>query len=365
MERRLLAPGEPVAEEDAVEVPDRQPVVLEVELGEERRRLGIERVEVRVQVPPDAVHVDELLDPNLLQRVEARGVLREPDRPVGAPPGGLRRHAQVPEDPVVELVATGQALLDVAKEQARLGALDDPVVVGRGQREDLADAEARERQRIGRLEAARPPERTDPDDRALAGHQPRDRLAGPERAGVRERDRGTAQVAERRRAGVDAPDQVLVGEQERAEVEGVGVAHDRHHERPRAVRPLDVDREAEADVLVAHDAGGALVVDRGHERRVQRGHLLEAAEHGEGDDVREGDLRPARAGEVLVHDRPVDLEQPGRHGAHAGRGRHLEAGGHVRRDRQRRAAQRDRPSLARSATGGAGVAAACARGARW
>ena len=67
LERRGLAAGQAVGRELAIEVPDGEPVVREVELGEERRRLGLERVEVRVQVPPDAVHVDELVHPHDLE----------------------------------------------------------------------------------------------------------------------------------------------------------------------------------------------------------------------------------------------------------------------------------------------------------
>ena len=42
------------------------------------------------------------------------------------------------------------------------------------------------------------------------------------------------------------------------EVEGVGVLDARHQQRAAAVGLLDVDGEAEADVLVADDAGLAV-----------------------------------------------------------------------------------------------------------
>ena len=51
------------------------------------------------------------------------------------------------------------------------------------------------------------------------------------------------------------------------EVERVGVLDVRDEQRARAVGPLDVDREAEVHVLVAHDDG--LAVDDA-ERRVHR-----------------------------------------------------------------------------------------------
>ena len=52
---------------------------------------------------------------------------------------GMRSDA---EDVVVEAVLAQQQLVDAAQEVAGLRALDDPVVVGRRQREDLADRAA-------------------------------------------------------------------------------------------------------------------------------------------------------------------------------------------------------------------------------
>ena len=52
----------------------------------------------------------------------------------------------------------------------------------------------------------------------------------------------------------DLADELLVGAPEAAEVERVGVAHDRHEQRAAAVALLEVDRDAEAHVLVADHA---------------------------------------------------------------------------------------------------------------
>ena len=72
------------------------------------------------------------------------------------------------------------------EEHARLGALDDPVVVRRGDGDDRPDADRSERTGIGRLELCRHADAADSDDDALARHQARHGLDGPECPGVRE-----------------------------------------------------------------------------------------------------------------------------------------------------------------------------------
>src|SRR3974390_1049831 len=66
------------------------------------------------------------------------------DRLVGDLEGG--------EDRVVEAVAAHQAVGDVGKEQTRLGALDDPVVIVRGDGHRPSHAEVGEHPGVGRLE---------------------------------------------------------------------------------------------------------------------------------------------------------------------------------------------------------------------
>ena len=63
---------------------------------------------------------------------------------VGAPLDRLVRHAEVVEDVLVEAVLAEQQLVDPLQEQPALGALDDAVVVGARDRDDLADAERRQ-----------------------------------------------------------------------------------------------------------------------------------------------------------------------------------------------------------------------------
>ena len=148
--------------------------------------------------------------------------------------------------------------MDPLEEQARLGALDDAVVVGGGDRDDLRHAEVGERRGVGALELGRVVERADADDDALARHEPGHRLDGADRARVGEADGGAGEVVGGELVGADLADEVLVGRPEAAEVEGVGVRMHRHEQRAAPSRLLDVDGEAEADVLVADDAGLAV-----------------------------------------------------------------------------------------------------------
>ncbi len=86
---------------------------------------------------------------------------------------GLVRDAQVGKGFRVEALAAEEHLFDEAEESAGLGALDDAVVVGRGERDDLADRELREGLGRHRAELARVFHRAGRDDETLARHQAR------------------------------------------------------------------------------------------------------------------------------------------------------------------------------------------------
>ena len=137
-------PAEAAGEELAVEVPDREPVGGRVELDGHVAAPSSERVEVGDEVAAHPVDADEVGDRHLLLEHRLLAV----DRVDVAPPlHGLVGHAEGAEDLVVEAVGAEQQLLDPLEEQARLGALDDAVVVGRADRDDLRHAEVGERDR--------------------------------------------------------------------------------------------------------------------------------------------------------------------------------------------------------------------------
>ena len=184
-------PAEAAGREGAVEVPEGQAVRRDVEVVVPAL-LVLERVGVGHEVAAHAVGVDELLHAgDLVDVVVVRGVdvLDPADRLVG--------DAQRLEDLVVEAVVAEEQLVDDPQEVAALGALDDPVVVGRGQRDDLADGVAVERLVARALPLGGVVEGADADDRALARHEARHRVHGADAAGVGQRDRRALEVLDR------------------------------------------------------------------------------------------------------------------------------------------------------------------------
>ena len=193
-ERQLVVAADAVGEELAIEIPDREAVRGRVELDRRVRLLPVQRVEVGDQVTAHAVDADQLGDRHLLGEHRLFAVDRVE---VGPPLDRLVRHVEVVEDLVVEAVLAEQQFVDALEEQARLGALDDAVVVGAGDRDDLGDAERRQVAAVGALELGRVVDAADADDHALARHQPRHRLDGADRARVGEADVGAGEVVDR------------------------------------------------------------------------------------------------------------------------------------------------------------------------
>ena len=191
-EGQAVPAGQAVGEELPVEVPDRQAVGRRVELGVGVGCFPVEGVEVGDQVASDPVHVDQGLDVDLLLEVGLIPIAWIVDVP--HPPDGLVGHAHGVEDLVVEAVLPEQQAVDELEEHARFGALDDAVVVGRGEGDDLRDAELGQHPGVGGLPLRRILEAPDADDDPLAGHQPRHRLDGADGAGVGQGDGGAAEV---------------------------------------------------------------------------------------------------------------------------------------------------------------------------
>ena len=219
----------------AVQVPQRQAVGDDVEVGVAALAV-LQRVGVGHQVAAHPVGVDQLLHPGLLGDVV---LVRGGD--VADPADRLVRDAQRAEDLVVEAVLAEQQLVDPAQEVAGLRALDDPVVVGRGQRHDLADRQPGQRLGGRALVLGRVLHRADADDRALAGHQPRHRVDGADGARVGEADRGAGEVVGGQLVAAGAPDDVLVRRPEAGEVHRVR-ALDRRAPAGCASRPASAGR---------------------------------------------------------------------------------------------------------------------------
>ena len=238
-------------------------------LGVERRvalGLGAERVQPRGQVAVHAVGLEQRdggLD-GLQHRVvglaaevglAARGLAAGGRGRDGGQHGrrllglGPELDVEVGEHLLVEAVLALQVGLDHLQELARLGALDDAMVVGRRHRHHLLGAD----RRADAPEAGRVADRAGGDDRALAAHQPRHGGDRPDPARVGEREVRALQVVRGQLVLARLGDQAVERLQEPQEVEAAGVADHRHHQRAAAVLLLDVDRDPEVDhALVDH-----------------------------------------------------------------------------------------------------------------
>ena len=326
----------------AVEVPQREVVAdhVEVRVHPEFVLGELQRIRVGHQVTAVAVRSDEL---------EHAGVLV--DRALGqilAPANGLVGDLQRVEQLVVELVAD-QQVVDRLEEIARLRTLNDAVVVRRGQRHELADAELGETLVAGSLELCRVLHRTCADDRSLTVHQTRHRVHGSDSTGVGQRDCDALEVLTGELAVARTTHDVLVRVVELREREVLRVLDGGDDEGTVAVLAGQVDRETEVDrcrsdcVRLAVDLGEVAV----HVRE-----RLDGLHDGVAEQVRERDLAAAGASEMVVdHETVVDHEL-GRDRTDAGRGRNLQRGGHVLRHRCSSAAQNLARLLAELGCGG-------------
>ncbi len=132
---------------------------------------------------------------------------------------------------------------------------DDPVVIGRGDRHDLAHREVGQRLGGRPLELRRILHRSDADDAALTLHQPRHRVHGAERAGVGQRHRGAGEVIGGQLVGAGSPDDVLIGRPELCKVEVLRALDRRNQQLTGAVVLGHVDREPQVDVVMPDHTG--------------------------------------------------------------------------------------------------------------
>ncbi|CAB4724305.1 unannotated protein [freshwater metagenome] len=129
--------GESTGEEFAIEVPDRQSVGSRIEFGVQMMFGEIERIEIGIEVTANAEHIDkgsnlEVLFEHQLLVIVGVDVVSPFDWLVG--------ETESFEDVLVKLVLAHEEFLDALEEKSRFGALNDAVVVRRGQGHDLRHA---------------------------------------------------------------------------------------------------------------------------------------------------------------------------------------------------------------------------------
>jgi len=164
--------------------------------------------------------------------------------------------------------------IQVPEKHPGLRAMDDPVIVGARDRDDLRAGDLANRPRG--------------DDRALALHEARYGRDGAEGAGIGQLDSAARKVVGHQAVGPRLLDQRLVRRVESGEIHRFGVLDDGHDQRPAAVLLLDVHREPEAngaridavgfavDVLevVRHDREALGSLDDSVPDQVRERHLL-------------------------------------------------------------------------------------------
>ena len=261
-------------------------MALQFELGM-RRDVGRKRVDVGHEVAADAVHVDEVEDAGLLLDESLDAPVGEVGIDVAGEAHRLVGNGERGEDLVVEPIFAGEQARHLGKEVSALGALDHPVVVGAGERDDLGHAKAGEGVRVGELVLGGIANRAGGEDQALPDHQARHGLRGAEHPRIGERDVGVGEVFGGELAAVGLADEVVVRREEGGELERLGALDARHDERTAAVSARDVRRESEVDVLRKEPVRRAVEfdVDPTHRR-----HRLECLDERPGEQVSEREL---------------------------------------------------------------------------
>ena len=286
--------------------------------------LVFERVGVGHEVAAHAIGVDDLLHAHRLVEIGLMG-----GRDVAGPLDRLIGNTQAAEDVAVEVILAQQQLVDATQEFPGLRALDDAVVIRRGQGECLGYGIADQGFLRGALPLGRVLHCADTDDAALPLHEPRDGMLGAESARIGEADGRAREVIDGESATARTAYDVLVSRPEAREVEGLGALDVGHEQLAGAVVLDQVDRHAEVDLRASRHSRLAVGLGEGV---VHGGHGGYGAHERISDEMREGNLATAAASEVVVDDDAVVHEQLGGHPAHAGRCRHRERCLHVAYD---------------------------------
>ena len=195
------------------------------------------------------------------------------------------------------------------------------MVVGRGQRHDLADREPGQRLGRGALVLGRVVHRADADDRALALHQARHRVDGADRARVGEADRGAGEVVGGELVAARPAHDVLVGRPERGRSPSSSAALIAGTSSCRV--PSGFWTSMARPRLTCSGWATAGLPSTSVKPAFISGMAASASHDREADQVGERDLAAAAALEVVVDDDAVVDEQLGRDRAHAGGGRDL------------------------------------------
>ena len=309
-QRHALLAAETTHVEGAVQIPQGQAVGLQQQVAgirlRQARLVPAQRVGVRDQVATRAVCLDELHDAGVLVNAGIRQVLCPAQRGVGDFEGF--------EDFVPKLIVDKQ-LRNVTQELTGLCTLDDTVVIGGGQGDQLAHAKLSQAVLGGACELCRVIHRTNANDGALALGQTRDGVAGTNAARVGQLDGHTGEVIHGQLAHAGAVHDVFVCIDELVEGERLTLLNGGNHQVAGTVLTRQVNSQPQVDVLRLYREGLLLflAVVLVHVR-VQLGCL----DDGVTNDVGKGDLAAAGALQVIIDQGAVLKHELDRHVTHGG-----------------------------------------------
>ena len=217
---------------------------------------------------------------------------------VAGPAHRLERDAQVAEDSVVEVIAAEQVVLDQLQELARTGALNHTVIVGAGQGDNLRQALLGDQLLGQATELSRVLKSTHTNNGGLTLRQTGHRVNGTDTAGVGQRHSSAAEVLNGQCTATATLDDVVVSVPELAEAQLLSTLNVRNHQVTRTIRAGNINCQAEVHVSIVNGNGLTLLIHVvGH---VHGGHSRNGADDRVTNDVGEGNLTAAGAGQVLV-----------------------------------------------------------------
>ena len=254
------------------------------------------------QVAVHAVSVNQLLDTcNLGNLVSVIDVV------VACPTNRLERNLQVAEDCVVEVVAAEQVVLNQLQELTGTCTLNDAVVVGAGQGDDLGQALLGDELLGQTAELSRVLQSTHTDDGCLALGEAGHRVDGTDTTGVGQRNSGAAEVLNGQRAVTATLNDVVVRIPELAEAQLLSALEVRNDQVTGTIGAGQVNSQTKVHVRVVDCNGLALLIHTVGD--VHRRHSSHCANYCVTDDVGEGDLAATGACQVVVDGSAVLNEQ--------------------------------------------------------
>ena len=213
------------------------------------------------------------------------------------------------------------------------------MVVGAGHRHHLRDPELTKSAIRDGGEFGRVPDGADRDDRALTLHQPRHRGHRADAPGIRQHDRGAAELVRRQLPGAGFCDQRFVLIAEGDKVQPIRVVDHGGEQSAAAVLPLHIDGETQV-YPAGYASRRSFDSIKGHRHRWD---VLHGLDDREGDQVRVGELLwPPGFLDRLVQLPASLIEHIDPDGSKTRRRRYFAAFLHVLDQRGSRTAQRDR-----------------------